>query len=56
MIIFDIRLGRFSILAQRETVAHAFRVTQEGPGEVTFDLPYVSIVLSNERRVEAAPN
>jgi len=54
MIIFDIRLGRFSILAQRETVAHGFRVTQEGPGEITLDLPYISFTLTNERRVEAA--
>ena len=54
MIIFDIRLGRFSILAQRETVGHTFKVTREGPGEITVDLPYVSIILTNERRVGAA--
>jgi hypothetical protein len=50
MIIFDIRLGRFTILAQRETVAHTFKVTREGPGEVIIDLPYVSIFLTNESR------
>lgn len=53
MIIFDIHIGRFSILAQRETVAHAFKVAQEGPREITVDLPYVSVILTNERRAEA---
>ncbi len=54
MIIFDIHIGHFSILAQRETVAHAFKVTQEGPGEITIDLPHVSILVTNARRAEAA--
>ncbi len=53
MIIFDIRLGRFSILALRETVGHTFKVTREGPGEVIFDLPWVSVIFTNHRKAAA---
>lgn len=53
MIIFDIRLGRFSVFAQRETVHHTFKVTREGPGEVTLDLPFASITCTNHRKAEA---
>ena len=52
MIIFDIRFGRFSILAQRETVQHSFKVTREGPGEFIIDLPWVSVTLTNFRKAE----
>ena len=45
MIIFDIRFGNRSILAQRETVPHSFKVSREGPGEVIF---------TNERKAEEA--
>lgn len=50
MIIFDIRLGQLSILAQRETVRSSFRVTREGPGEVIADLPFTSITVTYHRK------
>ncbi|WP_375227886.1 hypothetical protein [Roseobacter sp. S98] len=50
MIIFDFRLGHFSILAQREPNWHAFKVTREGPGEIAVDLPSATIVLTDYRR------
>ncbi|MCD1625801.1 hypothetical protein K7H22_07360 [Seohaeicola saemankumensis] len=53
MIIFDIRLGRFSILAQRETVRHPFKVTREGSGIVVFDLPFTTVTFMNHRKAEA---
>lgn len=53
MIIFDIRLSNFSILAQRETVRHSFKVTREGSGEVILDLPFASITFTNHRKAEA---
>ncbi len=51
MTIFDIRLCHLSILAQRETVAHTFKVTREGPGEVILDLPFASVMFTNQRRL-----
>lgn len=53
MIIFDLRLGRFSILARREPDWRSFAANQEGPGEITVDLPYVRVYLTNDRRAEA---
>ena len=50
MIIFDIHLARFSVLALRETVKHTFKVTREGPGEVVIDLPYLSLTFTNYKR------
>lgn len=50
MIIFDIRLGHLSVLVQRETVQHSFKVTREGPGEVIFDVPFASITFTNHRK------
>lgn len=50
MIILDIRLGRFSLLAQRESDPHTIRLTRE-PGEIIVDLPYLRVFLSNHRRV-----
>jgi len=47
MIIFDLTFRHLSVLAQRETVQHSFKVTREGRGEVTVDLPYVSVVFTN---------
>ena len=49
MIIFDLRLGPFSILAQREPYQRTLKVTREGPGEVAVDLPCASIILTNFR-------
>lgn len=43
------RLGRFELLAQRETVSHNFRVTREGAGEVIVDLPFISLTFTNHR-------
>lgn len=54
MIIFDIRLGNFSILVLRETMGHTFKVTREGAGEVIFDLPWVSVTFTNYRKAEAS--
>lgn len=54
MIIFDIRLGNLSILAQRETVPHSFKVTREGPGEVILDIPFASVTFTNNRKAEAS--
>lgn len=53
MIIFDMRIGHFSILAQRETVRHTFKVTREGAGEVIVDLPWVSVTFTNYRKAKA---
>ena len=38
MCYLSFRLGRFELLAQRETVSHTFSVTREGAGEVIVDL------------------
>lgn len=51
MIIFDLRLGRYSILILREPDWRSVTVTREGPGEVTIDVPYARIILTNYRRV-----
>ncbi|MEO1140508.1 MAG: hypothetical protein AAFW87_13765 [Pseudomonadota bacterium] len=50
MIIFDICLGRFSILAQREPYHRSFKVTREGPGEIVINLPSTSVLFTNYRR------
>lgn len=50
MIIFDIRLGCFSVLVQREPDWRNPTVYREGPGEITVDLPYARILLANYRR------
>ena len=50
MIIFDIQLGHISIIAQRETVKHGFKVTREGHGETTVDLPLCSLTFTNHRK------
>lgn len=48
--IFDICRGSLSILAQRETVRHSFKVTREGLGEVILDLPFTSVTFTNHRK------
>lgn len=48
MIIFDLRLGRFSILAKREPDWRSFTAYQDGPGTITVDMPYVRVYLTNE--------
>ena len=53
MIIFDLCLGRFSILAKREPDWRSFAAYQEGPGEITVDLPYVRVYLTNQKCAEA---
>ena len=50
MIVFDLHLGRFSILAQHEPDWRTFNVTREVQGEITVDLPYVRIYLTNYKR------
>ena len=50
MIIFDLRLGPFSILAQHEPYQRTLKVTREGPREVAVDLPCASIILTDFRR------
>lgn len=50
MIILDLRVGRFSILAQREIVQHSFKMTREGPGEIILDLPFASVTFTNHYR------
>jgi len=45
----SLRLGRFEIFAQRETVPATFKVTHEGPGEVIVDLPAFSVAFTNHR-------
>ena len=49
MIIFDLRLGRFSILARREPDWCSLKVTRERPGEIAVDLPYATVILTNYR-------
>lgn len=46
----SLRLGRFEIFAQRETVRSTFRVTREGPGEVIVDFAAFSITFTNHKR------
>jgi len=50
MIIFDIQLGRFSILALRQPDWCSFKAFQEGPAEITVDMPYVRVFLTDEKR------
>lgn len=52
MIIFDITLGRFSVLAQREQ-GIMLRCTTE-TGEAILDLPWLSITFTNHRRMQKA--
>ena len=49
MIIFDFRLGRFSILAIKEPNVR-LGVQREGAGEVAIDLPWVSVVFTDHQR------
>ena len=49
MVIFDIRLCRYSILAMKEHDAR-FGVQREGIGEVAIDLPYVSLVFTDHSK------
>ncbi len=49
MIIFDLRLGRFSILALKEPDMR-LGVQREGVGEVALDLPYVSLVFTDHSK------
>jgi hypothetical protein len=53
MIIFDIRLARFSALCLRERGV-AFKVSSEGPREFTVDLPWVSVVFTDHRTANAS--
>jgi hypothetical protein len=53
MIIFDIRFGRYPILALKERDVR-FAVQREGAGEVTLNLPYVSLVFTDHSK-PAAP-
>lgn len=53
MIIFDLSFRHLSILAQRETVQHTFRINREGRGEVVIDLPYLSIAFTKHRKTGA---
>ncbi len=49
MIILDIRLGRYSILALREPDVR-LGVQREGHGEVEVDLPYLRLIFSGFRK------
>ena len=49
MIIFDIRLGRYSILALKERDVRV-GVQREGIGEVVIDLPYVSLSFTDHSK------
>ena len=49
MIIFDIRLGRFSVLAQRETVPARSLFSRPAPGEIIIDLPGVSLMVADHK-------
>ena len=46
MIIFDIRLGHFSVLAQRETVPARSLFSRPASGEIIIDLPAVSLTMT----------
>ena len=48
-----IRLGRFEFYAQRETAPATFKVTRQIPGEITVDLPGVTVFLTNSHRTSA---
>ena len=48
-----IRLGRFELYAQRETAPATFKVTRQIPGEVTVDLPWITVFLTNSHRTAA---
>lgn len=49
MIIFAFRLGRFEIVAQRETAPALTTISRPGPGEIILDLPGVSLMLTDFR-------
>lgn len=54
MIIFALRLGRFEFVAQRETVPARSLFSRPAPGEVTIDLPVVSLTATDHKARSAA--
>jgi hypothetical protein len=54
MTYLSIRLGRYEVFAQRETVNHTIRVTREGTGEVIVDLPFISLTFTKHRTSKLA--
>ena len=55
MIIFDIQLGRFSVIAQRETVQHrTLKLTRSGHGETILDLPFCSLTFTEHSNSETS--
>lgn len=52
MTILAMRLGRFSLLVQRETAPARSLVSRPGPGEVAIDLPGVGVTLTDYRRAD----
>jgi hypothetical protein len=53
MIIFDLRLVRFDILAERWPSKAPFKVTHERAGEVLVDVFRFRLMLTNHRRLAA---
>lgn len=49
MIIFEIRLGRFSVLAQRETVPARSLFSRPAPGEIIIDLSGFSLRVTHHK-------
>jgi len=52
MIIFDFRLGRFSILATHGGDRHKYCGFTRERGELILDLPFGSLIFTNHRKVE----
>lgn len=53
MIVFDLRLGLYSILALREPDVR-FGVQAEGRGEFTLALPYLAVTFTDHQKSAAA--
>lgn len=50
IILFNLRLGRFDILAEQWTAKVPFKVTREAPGEVIVDVARLRVIFTNFRR------
>ena len=50
MYLFNVSLFGFAVVITRERVPAAQFFNRVGPGCIAFDLPFISIMLENERR------
>lgn len=52
IVIFDIRIGRFSVLVTHGGDRYKYCGFTQEPGEVTLDLPFASVFFTNHKKAE----